>query len=85
MSNDLAIDTPNPNHLTPPLKWWGGKHYLAKRIIDLMPPHVHYVEAYAGGLAVLLEKDPCGVRRRHGRGGGQIAGQQRPRHDRWWS
>ena len=41
-----------------PLKWWGGKHYLAKKFIDLMPRHLHYVEAFAGGLAVLLEKDP---------------------------
>ena len=41
-----------------PLKWWGGKHYLAKRIIALMPRHLHYVEPFAGGLAVLLEKDP---------------------------
>ena len=44
-----------------PLKWWGGKHYLAPRIIELMPPHLHYLEAYAGGLAVLLEKDPFDV------------------------
>jgi len=44
--------------LTQPLKWWGGKHYLAKSLIELMPRHLHYVEAYAGGLAVLLEKDP---------------------------
>lgn len=44
--------------LIQPLKWWGGKHYLAKRIIALMPRHLHYVEPYAGGLAVLLEKDP---------------------------
>ena len=44
--------------LIQPLKWWGGKHYLAKKIIDLMPRHLHYVEPYAGGLAVLLEKDP---------------------------
>jgi len=44
--------------LIQPLKWWGGKHYLAKRIIDMMPRHLHYVEPYAGGLAVLLEKDP---------------------------
>ena len=44
--------------MTPPLKWWGGKHYLAKNIIRLMPRHLHYVEPYAGGLAVLLEKDP---------------------------
>jgi len=38
----------------------GGKQYLAKRIIDSMPPHVHYVEPYFGG-AVLLAKDPKGV------------------------
>ena len=44
--------------LTPPLKRWGGKHYLAKKFIDLMPRHLYYVEPYAGGLAVLFEKDP---------------------------
>ena len=47
--------------LTPPLKWHGGKHYLAADIIGLMPPHQHYVEPYAGGLAALLAKDPEGV------------------------
>ena len=26
-----------------------------------MPPHTHYVEAYAGGLSVLLAKDPEGT------------------------
>ncbi len=44
--------------LVQPLKWWGGKHYLAKQIIARMPPHLHYVEPYAGGLAVLLEREP---------------------------
>lgn len=47
--------------LTQPLKWHGGKHYLAKTIIKLMPPHVHYVEPFFGGGSVLLEKDPVGV------------------------
>ena len=47
--------------LTPPLKWPGGKHYLAKDIIDLMPLHTHYVEPYFGGGAVLLAKNPEGV------------------------
>ena len=47
--------------VAPPLKYHGGKHYLAKRIVELMPPHLHYVEPFAGGLAVLLAKDPEGV------------------------
>jgi DNA adenine methylase len=44
--------------LNPPLKWHGGKHYLARRIVALMPPHLHYVEPYFGGGAVLLARDP---------------------------
>ncbi len=49
------------SQLTQPLKWHGGKHYLAKRIIGLMPPHTHYVEPFFGGGAVLLNKCPDGV------------------------
>lgn len=47
--------------MTPPLKWHGGKHYLATKIISLMPTHIHYVEPYFGGGAVLLAKNPEGV------------------------
>src|SRR6516225_6833165 len=46
------------NALVPPLKWHGGKHYLAPKIIDLMPPHLHYVEPYFGGGQVLFARDP---------------------------
>jgi DNA adenine methylase len=43
-----------------PLKWHGGKSYLAKQIVDMMPPHLHYVEPYFGGGSVLFEKDSYG-------------------------
>lgn len=44
--------------LTQPLKRHGGKHYLGKRIVEFMPPHLHYVEPYFGGGSVLLARDP---------------------------
>lgn len=44
-----------------PLRTHGGKHYLASKIVGLMPPHMHYVEPYFGGGSVLLAKDPNGV------------------------
>lgn len=47
--------------LTQPLKCHGGKHYLAPKIVSLMPKHTHYVEPYAGGLSVLLAKPFDGV------------------------
>ena len=53
--------------ITQPLKWHGGKHYLAPRIIELMPKHLHYVEPYCGGLAVLLNKDPYDARHQWGK------------------
>jgi DNA adenine methylase len=41
-----------------PIKWHGGKHYLAKQIVEMMPRHLHYVEPYFGSGAVLLARDP---------------------------
>lgn len=44
-----------------PLKWHGGKSYLAPWIIEHFPPHTRYCEPYFGGGAVLFRKDPEGV------------------------
>lgn len=40
----------------PPFAYYGGKTTLAERIVDLLPRHAHYVEPFAGSLAVLLAK-----------------------------
>jgi DNA adenine methylase len=47
--------------LRPPVKWHGGKYYLARRIISLLPPHRIYLEAFSGAASVLLNKKPVEV------------------------
>jgi DNA adenine methylase len=45
----------------PPVKWHGGKRYLASRIIGHFPTHRIYLEAFGGGASVLLNKPPVEV------------------------
>lgn len=42
----------------PPVPYFGAKQQLAPWIIEHFPRHEHYVEPYAGSLAVLLAKPP---------------------------
>ena len=39
-----------------PLRWPGGKGRLARRIVDLLPPHKAYLETCCGGAAVFWLK-----------------------------
>lgn len=43
-----------------PLKWHGGKQMMLSKLLPLVPKHTHYVEPFAGGLAMLLALDPEG-------------------------
>lgn len=43
--------------LKPPFGYYGAKTVLAPKIVNLLPAHEHYVEPFAGSLAVLLAKE----------------------------
>lgn len=47
--------------IKPPLRWPGGKTRLLKQLIPLIRPHTLFVEAFAGGAALTLAKEPSKV------------------------
>jgi len=61
MQFDLFNDAQAGAVTASPIKYHGGKSYLAKRIVAMMPAHACYLEAFAGGLSVLFAKDGEGV------------------------
>lgn len=44
-----------------PLRWYGGKRRLAKKLLKLMPDHRSYVEVFAGGAALFYAREPKGL------------------------
>ena len=41
-----------------PFGWFGGKHYMLKNLLPLIPPHKVYVEVFGGSAALLFAKPP---------------------------
>ena len=41
-----------------PINWYGGKFFMRKELLRLMPPHDYYVEVFGGGAQLLFAKPP---------------------------
>lgn len=50
------IDNFVAKRIRPAFSFYGGKTTICRRILQLAPPHTTYVEGFAGGLSVLLNK-----------------------------
>lgn len=57
----VALESPERDRLTPPLKWAGGKRWQVPHLEPIWRPHAHrrLVEPFAGGLAVALGLSPA--------------------------
>lgn len=51
-----TLTKPTRTTLKAPFAWVGGKNYLAKEIIVLMPEHKSYIEVFGGALSVFYQK-----------------------------
>lgn len=52
---------PTHTKLKAAFAWVGGKNYLAKEIIALMPEHKTYIEVFGGALSVFYQKSPSKI------------------------
>ena len=53
MSEKLTMKTP--------ITYYGGKQYMARLIVSLIPKHKAYIEPFAGGAAIFFAKQPSEI------------------------
>jgi DNA adenine methylase len=53
-----AATAPAPSQPRPVVSWQGGKRWLVKELLPLIPEHQMYVELFCGGGALLCSKKP---------------------------
>jgi DNA adenine methylase len=89
----MGTATTTGHRVSPPLKWHGGKGgyhgKVARWIVSLMPRHLCYTEPFAGGLAVLLARDPDDPRffvgdKAHQRGASEVVNDLNGRLMNFW-
>ena len=49
------------NPIKPPFSYYGAKNKIAKKIIELFPPHNAWIEAFCGSAAITLSKKPAPI------------------------
>lgn len=56
LANVMSMPVPTANDAKPLFGWQGGKRWLVKELIPMLPPHKTYVELFCGGGALLCAK-----------------------------
>jgi len=56
-----ARSQPSPNGTKPPFGYYGAKQRLAAEIIEMLPPHNAWVEAFCGSASITLAKKPAPI------------------------
>ena len=54
-----SLPQPDNIRLLTPINYYGGKTNLASKILQLIPPHNVYTEAFFGGGAIFFAKEPA--------------------------
>lgn len=61
MENLVKGVKPTYKKVAPPFGYFGSKHRLAKKIVEMLPPHNAWVDAFCGSGSITLAKPPAQI------------------------